>query len=104
MNPNPLAAIYDFVVAHPIVTLTMYMCFNAFVGSLKAPSSTSGQFYISLFAVLNALAANFGRMFPKVESSPNFEPAVNLQQKMAGQLQTPVKVPPTVEDLKAGTP
>jgi hypothetical protein len=46
------------------------------------------------------LSVQFGRMFPKVENSPNFEPAVNLQQKMAGQEQTAVKVPPTVEDIK----
>jgi hypothetical protein len=95
---NILTAIYDFIANHTVVILIGYIVFNAFVGSLKAPTSQSSQMYISVFAVLNALAVNFGRMFPKVESSPNFQPAVNLQQSMAGQKQTVVQVPPEVED------
>jgi hypothetical protein len=91
-------AIYDFAAGHPWVIFTIYLVYAAFVGSLRAPTAQSGQAYISLFAVLNALSMQFGRMFPKVENSPNFEPAVNLQQKMAGQEQTAVKVPPNVED------
>ena len=96
---NTLALIYNFVANHPWLVFIAYVMYNAFVGSLRAPTATSPQWYVSLFAVLNALAANFGRMFPKVESSPNFEPAVNMQQKLAGQLPTPVQVPPTVEDV-----
>lgn len=94
---DPLNAIYNFVNQHGFAVLIMYICFNAFVGSLRAPTSTSSQVYVSFFAIVNALAANFGRMFPKVESSPNFEPAVNLQRALTDQEQRPVIVPPTVE-------
>lgn len=94
---DPLNAIYNFVNQHGFAVLILYICFNAFVGSLRAPTSTSSQVYVSFFAIVNALAANFGRMFPKVESSPNFQPAVNLQQTLAGQEPTAVIVPPTVE-------
>ena len=80
---NPLAAIYNFIVAHPLVSLGIYVAFNAFVGSLRAPTAQSAQWYVSLFAILNALAANFRRMFPKVETSPNFIPAVLKQQNGA---------------------
>lgn len=97
---NVLTAIYNTISSHPWVVLLLYIMFNAFVGSLKAPTAQSSQAYISIFAVLNALAANFGRMFPKVETSPNFQPAVNLQQSMAGQQPTIVKVPPEVETKK----
>jgi hypothetical protein len=96
-----MTEIYNFVAGHPWVVFFGYIIYTAFVGSLTAPSATSSQAYRSLFAILNALAAQFSRMAPKVESSPNFEPAVNLQQKMAGQEQTSVKVPPNVEDQKA---
>ena len=95
---NIFTAIYEFAAAHPWVIFTVYLMYAAFVGSLKAPTAQSGQAYISLFAVLNALSMQFGRMFPKVESSPNFQPAVNLQQRIAGQEETAVKVPPEVED------
>lgn len=94
---DPLTAIYNFINQHAITVLILYICFNAFVGSLKAPTANSSQVYVSFFAICNALAANFGRMFPKVENSPNFEGAVNLQQNLAGQPATPVQVPPTVE-------
>lgn len=94
---NIFTAIYNFAASHPWVIFTIYLMYAAFVGSLRAPTAQSGQAYISLFAVLNALSMQFGRMFPKVENSPNFEPAVNLQQKIAGQEPMPVKVPPVVE-------
>jgi hypothetical protein len=90
---------YAWILAHPWWCFLFYGMYSAFVGSLKAPSTQSSQAYLSLFAVLNFLNLQFGRMNPKVENSPNFEPAVNLQQKMAGQEQTSVKVPPTVEDM-----
>ena len=89
--------ILNFLNQNGILVLFIYICFNAFVGSLRAPTASSRQAYVSFFAVMNALAANFGRMFPKVENSPNFEPAVNMQQQLAGQPPTPVQVPPTVE-------
>jgi hypothetical protein len=91
-------AIYNFMVAHPLLTLFIAGGYITFVGSLDAPTATSSQAYKSLFAVLNFFSLQFKRMFPKVESSPNFQPAVNLQQKLAGQEETSVRVPPTVED------
>jgi hypothetical protein len=89
-------------VGHFFVTyqLPLYVVYCLFVGSLRSPTSESSQFYVSFFAVANGVAANLGRMFPRVESSPNFQAAVNLQQKLAGQEATAVKVPPTVEDKK----
>jgi hypothetical protein len=94
---NPINEVLSFLNQHGILVLFLYIIFNAYVGSLRAPTAKSGQTYVSFFAVMNALAANFGRMFPKVENSPNFEPAVNLQQNLAGQPVTPVQVPPIVE-------
>jgi hypothetical protein len=93
-----LTDIWNYIGSHGWTVLLIYVIYNAFVGSLKAPTATSSQAYISFFAIANALAVNFGRMFPKVESSPNFQPAVNLQQRIAGQQETAVKVPPEVED------
>jgi len=87
-------------IGHFIATyqLPLYIIYCLYVGSLRSPTAQSSQAYVSFFAVVNGIAANLGRMFPKVESSPNFQAAVNLQQHLAGQAQTSVKVPPTVED------
>ena len=95
---NVLSSIWNYIGSHGWTVLLSYVIYNAFVGSLKAPTATSSQAYISVFAILNAIAANFGRISPKVENSPNFQPAVNLQQRIAGQEETAVKVPPEVED------
>jgi hypothetical protein len=91
-------SIYNFGVAHPLLALLVVGAYIAGVGSLKAPTADSSQVYKTLFAVLNFFSLQFKRMFPKVEDSPNFPAAVNLQQKIAGQEPTPVKVPPKVED------
>jgi hypothetical protein len=99
--------LYNAFVAHPALFLSIWTgaftlfqwVFSAYASSLRAPTSTSTQNYVSWFAIVNTVAGNLARINPpKVENSPNFEAAVNLQQKMAGQPATPVQVPPTVED------
>ena len=92
----------NFIQEHPIAFVilwtTFQYAFSAFASSLRAPTNASPQWYLSIFAVINAIAGNLSRISPpKVESSPNFEAAVNLQQKIAGQLPTPVQIPATVE-------
>jgi hypothetical protein len=68
-----LAQLRDFVITYQ---LPLYIVYCLFAGSLRAPTAQSSQVYVSFFAVVNGLAANLGRMFPSVEKSPNFEPAV----------------------------
>jgi hypothetical protein len=96
-----ITGIYNFVLLHPFLTLVICGCYVAAVGQLTAPTKDSPTWYRMAFAVANFLSLQFQRMSPKVENSPNFEPAVNLQQQMAGQPQTAVKVPPMVEDKKS---
>jgi len=95
-----ISAILNFVWFHPFITLTVGGCYVAGVGQLNSPTKDSPTWYRILFAVLNFLSLQFQRMSPKVEKSPNFQDAVNLQQQLAGQEPTAVKVPPTVEDKK----
>lgn len=92
-----IAGVVSFVGLHPFLTLTMAGLYITFVGQLPAPSVGSPLWYREVFAGLNFFSLQFGRMYPKVENSPNFEKAVNLQQKLAGQVPTPVQVPPVVE-------
>jgi hypothetical protein len=73
--------IYNFFVAHPVLAVGLWTgflwVFCAFAGSLRAPTAASPQWYLSLFAVVNAVAGNLSRMSPpKVEDSPNFQAAV----------------------------
>lgn len=91
------AGVVGFVELHPFFTLMMAGVYLTVVGQLPAPSAKTPLWYKELFAVLNFFSLQFGRMYPKVENSPNFPAAVNLQQKLAGQEPTPVQVPPTVE-------
>lgn len=78
-----------------IAHFVMFFAFIAFVGGMPAPSATSGLAYKWAFASLNMFSGNVVRAFgPKIENSPNFQAAVNTQQAIAGQPQTPVVVPP----------
>lgn len=67
-----------FIQAHPTTSaLIGYYVAISFVGSLPAPTSTSGMFYQFLFKFINTLAGNLARAYnTKVEASPNFLPAV----------------------------
>ena len=96
---NFFSAVVAFVGMHPFFMFMMAGVYIVAVGQLPAPTATSPLLYKEVFAVLNFFALQFKRMAPKVENSPNFEAAVNLQQKMAGQEPTAVKVPPAVEDI-----
>jgi hypothetical protein len=95
------SGVVNFVGMHPFFTMMMAGAYIVAVGQLPAPTATSRQWYKEVFAVLNFFSLQFKRMFPKVENSPNFQDAVNLQQKIAGQEPTTVKVPPAVEDIPA---
>src|ERR1700678_2729184 len=96
---NFFSAVVGFVGVHPFFTMMIAGAYIVAVGQLPAPTATSPQLYKEVFAVLNFFSLQFKRMFPKVEDAPNFQNAVNLQQKIAGQKQTEVKVPPAVEDI-----
>jgi hypothetical protein len=72
---------------------------SAFISSLPAPTATSSPFYVFWFKFMNAvLAGNVSRATnTKVESSPNFQAAVNVQTTQAGV--APIVVTP-VEPAK----
>jgi hypothetical protein len=90
--------IYNFMVAHPLLFWGCYTalsgCWSAYAGSLRAPTAQSSQAYVSWFAICNSLAFNFSRIAPpKVENSPNFQAALNQQQRQSGQGETVVQLP-----------
>lgn len=62
----------NFVEAHPFFTLMIVGAYVAAVGQLNAPTKNSATWYRMTFAVLNFFSLQFGRMFPKIENSPNF--------------------------------
>lgn len=92
-------ALIGFISSHEVIAaLVAYYVVSAAVGAMPAPGATDGKGYNFWFKFLNTVGGNLTRAFNTyVEASPNFQPAVNLQQKMAGQDQTTVKVPPVVE-------
>jgi hypothetical protein len=92
----------SIISAHPTISvLVAYYILSAAIGAMPAPTATSSTFYQFLFKFANTIGGNLTRAFNTyVEASPNFQPAVNLQQKIAGQEETAVKVPPKVEDPK----
>lgn len=65
------------------------------VGTLESPTKDSPQWYKSLFALLNFFSLQFSRMSPKIEKSPNFQDAVNIQAQAAGL--PPIAVKPITE-------
>ncbi len=85
-----------------IAALSGYYVVSAAIGAMPAPTATSSLIYQFIFKFLNTIGGNLARAFNTyVEASPNFGDAVNLQQKLAGQPATAVKVPPIVEDKKS---
>jgi hypothetical protein len=82
----------------------LYFGFIALVGGMPAPTATSGIAYKWAFSSLNIFAANFARAAgPKVENSPNFQAALNIQQVGQGQPQTPVIPTPPAQSAEAST-
>jgi hypothetical protein len=94
-----LNAIIAFIQAHQTSSaLVAYYIAIAFGGSLPAPQATSSMFYQFVFKFVNTLSGNLSRAYSsKVESSPNFQAAVNVQTTQAGV--APIVVTP-VEPAK----
>lgn len=85
----------NFLLHSELGHFIMYFAFLSIVGGMPAPTASSGIPYKWVFSSLNLFAANFIRAAgPKIEKSPNFQDALNTQQSLAGQPQTPVVVPP----------
>jgi len=94
-------AAYHFFLQTEPGHFLIYMICSAAIGSMPAPTSQSHMFYLWAFKFLNTLAANVTRAFAtKIEASPNFEPAVNVQRTLVGQEPLPIIVPPTAEPPK----
>ncbi len=90
-----MSNIWQFIMNHQVLaTLSVGYVWAAFIGSLPAPTATSSMTYQFAFKFLNILAANIARATSsKVESSPNFQAAVNIQTDLANQ--PPIKVIPS---------
>ena len=80
-----------FIQAHPTSSaLVGYYIAISFTGSLPAPMASSSMFYQFLFKFVNTLAGNLSRAYAsKVESSPNFQAAVN---NLPGPVDKPVVI------------
>src|ERR1700722_19346161 len=73
----------------------IYIAISAIISGMPAPTATSGTGYRWAFSSLNIFAANFTRAsIPKIEKSPNFQDALNIQQVIQGQPTTGVTNPP----------
>ena len=92
---NIIVGIYT---AHPyIATLVSYWVLSAFIGALPSPTANSSALYVFIFKFSNSLGGNLLRaLSTKVESSPNFQNAVN---QLPGPVNKPVVV---VEAPKPG--
>ena len=88
-------ALIDLFLAHQVWgTIAAGALWNAFVGSLDAPTKDSGQGYTFLFKFCNTLAFNFQRASStSIENSPNFKDAVEryLAAQSAGTLTSNVR-------------
>lgn len=68
----------------------LYIVASNAIGSMPSPGAASTPFYVWAFRFLNGMASNLTRAFAsKVESSPNFQDAVN---KLPGPVNKPVIV------------
>lgn len=99
---NAIDMLLGFPSAHPIAFAAIctgaatgaQWVWNSFIGALPAPTATSTQKYKFWFRFLNLMAANIERSKgPKVEDSPNFQDALNIQTKGAGQPAITVQMP-----------
>jgi hypothetical protein len=80
---NTIVGVYT---AHPYIsTLASYWILSAFIGALPSPTATSPGVYIFFFKFSNSLGGNLLRaLSTRVESSPNFQAAVDIQTTKAG--------------------
>ena len=92
-----MSTVWDFMVAHQVLcTVIAGVVWSSVISSLDAPTADSSAFYRFAFKFLNALAANFARArSTAVESSPNFQDALNRQTDQVGQPQIKAMVSPT---------
>lgn len=83
--------IWQFLNDHQVLcTLVAGYTWSAFISALPAPQAASSVMYQFWFKFLNVLAANIARASSaKVESSPNFQAAVN---NMPGPENKPVVI------------
>ncbi len=90
-----MSNIWQFIVDHQVLsTVSVGYVWAAVIGALPAPTATSGMPYQFVFKFLNILAANITRATnTKVETSPNFQAALNIQTDLAGQ--KPIQVVPS---------
>jgi hypothetical protein len=74
-----MTSLIDLFFAHQVLgTMIGGAVWNAFVGSLAAPTKDSSAYYVFLFKFCNTLAFNFARAkSTSIENSPNFQDAVN---------------------------
>jgi hypothetical protein len=86
-----MSTIIDFLKAHQVLcTLIGGYVWSSFISALPSPQATSSQIYTFFFKFLNVLAANIARaQNSKVESSPNFQAAVN---NLPGPVDKPVVI------------
>lgn len=89
---NFITGIYT---AHPYIsTLVSYWMLSAFIGALPSPTATSSQIYVFVFKFSNSLGGNLLRaLSARVESSPNFQDAVNIQNAKTGTDKIVVEMP-----------
>ena len=89
--------VIQFIQAHPTTfTLIGYYVAISFTGSLPAPMANSSMFYQFMFKFVNTLAGNLSRAYSsKVESSPNFQAAVN---NLPGPVNKPVVIVEAPQD------
>jgi hypothetical protein len=74
-----MSTIWQFLVDHQVLcTVVAGYTWSSFISALPAPQATSSAMYQFWFKFLNVLAANISRAkSTQVESSPNFQQAVN---------------------------
>jgi hypothetical protein len=83
-----MTSVINLFFSHQVLgTMVLAAVWNAYVGSLSAPTKDSSPYYVFLFKFSNALAFNFARAkSTSIENSPNFEDAVKryVAQQGAG--------------------
>lgn len=93
--PPIVTALWNFPANHPIAFAAIcsgaatgaQWTWNSFIGALPAPTATSTEKYKFWFRFFNLMAANIDRAKlggPRVEDSPNFVAAVNIQNEKDG--------------------
>ena len=100
-----MSAFWNFVVAHQLTITTTVTAaatwvtnvgFSRVVSALPAPTAKSTDRYVFWFKLLNNLVGNKSRANDtSVESSPNFQDAVNLHLAKQGEDKIVVTIPET---------